>query len=149
MVLSDGKRFYSAAFQAASGSSHARLNGRYKVNQSLRRFFRPRIFTDRTPYATEKKTAARRAYCSRTFRRTRGFLNLAASVIQALDPENTRRSPSASRRMAGGLAGTAAHKMLPDILRSGERVMLSADPNCRGPLSRQRSPPARTRCAWT
>src|ERR1700719_4099410 len=53
----------------------------------------------------------------------------AASVIQALDPEKYEAVPVGITKDGRWLAGTAAHKMLPEILRSGERVMLSADPN--------------------
>jgi D-alanine-D-alanine ligase len=53
----------------------------------------------------------------------------AASVIQALDPEKYEPVPIGITKDGRWLAGTAAHKMLPEILRSGERVMLSADPN--------------------
>jgi D-alanine-D-alanine ligase len=53
----------------------------------------------------------------------------AASVIQALDPQKYEAVPIGITKQGQWLAGTAAHKMLPDILRSGERVMLSADPN--------------------
>jgi D-alanine-D-alanine ligase len=53
----------------------------------------------------------------------------AASVIQALDPEKYEAIPIGITKDGRWHAGTAAHKMLPDVLRSGERVMLSADPN--------------------
>jgi D-alanine-D-alanine ligase len=53
----------------------------------------------------------------------------AASVIQALDPEKYEPVPIGITKDGQWLAGTAANKMLPEILRSGERVMLSADPN--------------------
>src|SRR5260370_15889876 len=53
----------------------------------------------------------------------------AASVIQALDPEKYEAVRIGITKDGRWLAGTAAHKMLPDVLRSGERVMLSADPN--------------------
>jgi len=53
----------------------------------------------------------------------------AASVIQALDPQKYEPVPIGITKDGRWLAGTAAHKMLPEILRSGERVMLSADPN--------------------
>jgi D-alanine-D-alanine ligase len=53
----------------------------------------------------------------------------AASVLQALDPEKYEAVPIGITKEGRWLAGTAAHKMLPDILRSGESVMLSADPN--------------------
>jgi len=53
----------------------------------------------------------------------------AASVIQALDPQKYEPVPIGITKDGQWLAGTAAHKMLPEILRTGERVMLSADPN--------------------
>src|SRR6202166_5170328 len=53
----------------------------------------------------------------------------AASVIQALDPAKYEPVPIGITKDGQWLAGTAAHKMLPEILRFGERVMLSADPN--------------------
>ena len=53
----------------------------------------------------------------------------AASVIQALDPQKYEAVPIGITKRGQWLAGTAAHKMLPEILRSGERVMLSADPS--------------------
>jgi D-alanine-D-alanine ligase len=61
----------------------------------------------------------------------------AASVIQALDPQKYEAFPIGITKAGQWLAGTAAQKMLPDVqskslnevLRSGERVMLSADPN--------------------
>src|SRR5258708_29460222 len=59
----------------------------------------------------------------------------AASVIQALDPEKYEAIPIGITKDGRWLAGTAAHKMLPDILRSGERVMLSPDPNVAALLS--------------
>jgi D-alanine-D-alanine ligase len=66
----------------------------------------------------------------------------AASVIAALDPEKYEAVPIGISKDGRWLAGTAAHQMLPpfpdgthgkpelgEVLRSGERVMLSADPN--------------------
>ena len=57
----------------------------------------------------------------------------AASVIQALDPAKYEAVPIGITKDGRWLAGTAAHKMLPppltEVLRSGESVMLSADPN--------------------
>jgi len=57
----------------------------------------------------------------------------AASVMQALDPENYETVPIGITKDGRWLAGTAAHKMLPpvlsEVLRTGESVMLSADPN--------------------
>jgi D-alanine-D-alanine ligase len=64
----------------------------------------------------------------------------AASVISALDPEKYDAVPIGISKDGRWLAGTAAHKMLAsggahakpelgEVLRTGERVMLSADPN--------------------
>jgi len=53
----------------------------------------------------------------------------AASVIQALDAEKYEAVPIGITKGGQWLAGTAAHKMLPEILKTGESVMLSADPN--------------------
>ena len=57
----------------------------------------------------------------------------AASVISALDPEKYEAVPIGISKDGRWLAGTSAHKMLPpplgEVLRTGESVMLSADPN--------------------
>src|SRR5579863_7981766 len=57
----------------------------------------------------------------------------AASVIQALDPAKYEAVPIGITKDGRWLAATAAHKMLPpvlsEVLRSGDCVMLSADPN--------------------
>jgi D-alanine-D-alanine ligase len=57
----------------------------------------------------------------------------AASVLQALDPAKYEAVPIGITKDGRWLAGTAAHKMLPpvlsEVLRTGECVMLSADPN--------------------
>src|ERR1700691_5564071 len=66
----------------------------------------------------------------------------AASVISALDPEKYEAVPIGITKDGRWLAGTAAHKMVPpfaagaegkpalgEVLRTGEGVMLSADPN--------------------
>ena len=52
----------------------------------------------------------------------------AASVIRALDPEKYEAVPIGITKEGQWLAGTGAQKMLPDVLRRGERVMLPADP---------------------
>jgi D-alanine-D-alanine ligase len=65
----------------------------------------------------------------------------AASVISALDPEKYEAVPIGISKDGRWFAGTAAHKMLPpfpegangkpelgEVLRTGESVMLSADP---------------------
>src|SRR5450631_849351 len=57
----------------------------------------------------------------------------AASVISALDPEKYEAVAIGISKDGRWLAGTAAHKMPPpalgEVLRTGESVMLSADPN--------------------
>jgi len=53
----------------------------------------------------------------------------AASVIRALDPEKYEAVAIGITKDGRWLAGTAAQHMLPEVLRTGERVMLSADPN--------------------
>ena len=53
----------------------------------------------------------------------------AASVIRALDPEKYEAVPIGIGKDGRWFIGTPAQKMLPDVLRQGQRVMLSADPN--------------------
>ena len=53
----------------------------------------------------------------------------AASVIRALDPEKYEAVPIGITKDGRWLVGTKAHKMLPDVLKSGERVLLPADPS--------------------
>ncbi|HZP32953.1 MAG TPA: D-alanine--D-alanine ligase family protein [Candidatus Acidoferrales bacterium] len=53
----------------------------------------------------------------------------AASVIRALDPEKYEAVPVGIGKDGRWFIGTPAQKMLPDVLRQGQRVMLSADPN--------------------
>ena len=52
-----------------------------------------------------------------------------ASVIRALDPEKYEAVPIGITKDGRWLAGKPAQKMLPDVLKNGERVMLSGDPN--------------------
>jgi D-alanine-D-alanine ligase len=52
----------------------------------------------------------------------------AASVIRALDPEKYEAVPIGISKDGRWLLGSPAQKMLPDILREGQSVMLSADP---------------------
>ena len=59
-------------------------------------------------------------------------LTSAASVIRALDPEKYEAVPIGITKDGRWLAGTAAQKMLPEVLKSGQRVILSADPNVGG-----------------
>ncbi len=53
----------------------------------------------------------------------------AASVIRALDPEKYEVVPIGISKDGRWLVGTTAQKMLPDVLKSGERVVLPPDPN--------------------
>jgi D-alanine-D-alanine ligase len=53
----------------------------------------------------------------------------AASVIRALDPEKYEAVPIGIAKDGRWYIGTPAQKMLPDVLRQGHRVMLSADPS--------------------
>jgi D-alanine-D-alanine ligase len=53
----------------------------------------------------------------------------AASVIRALDPEKYEAVPIGISKDGRWFVGTPAQKMLPDVLRQGRRVMLSADPS--------------------
>jgi D-alanine-D-alanine ligase len=52
----------------------------------------------------------------------------AASVIRALDPEKYEAVPIGISKDGRWLVGTKAHTMLPDVLKSGERVSLPPDP---------------------
>src|SRR5438445_5254708 len=53
----------------------------------------------------------------------------AASVIRALDAEKYEAVPIGIAKDGRWFIGTSAQKMLPDVLRLGHRVMLSADPS--------------------
>jgi len=100
-------------------------------NQSLRRVLQARGFFKQIAHlmATEKKRLRVGVLFGGRSGEHEVSLISAASVIQALDPEKYEAIPIGITKDGRWLAGTAAHKMLPDILRSGERVMLSADPN--------------------
>src|SRR5467141_1429202 len=100
-------------------------------NQCLRRVLQTRgFFKQIAPLmATEKKRLRVGVLFGGRSGEHEVSLISAASVIQALDPEKYEAIPIGITKDGRWLAGTAAHKMLPDILRSGERVMLSADPN--------------------
>jgi D-alanine-D-alanine ligase len=52
----------------------------------------------------------------------------AASVIRALDPEKYEVVPIGITKEGRWLVGSGAQKMLPEVLKSGERVFLPADP---------------------
>jgi D-alanine-D-alanine ligase len=53
----------------------------------------------------------------------------AASVIRALDPEKYEAVPIGISKDGRWLVGVGAQKLLADILKTGKRVMLSADPS--------------------
>ena len=55
-------------------------------------------------------------------------LNSAASVIAALDPARYDIVPIGITKSGQWLAGSSAQELLPDVLHSGQRVMLGADP---------------------
>jgi D-alanine-D-alanine ligase len=53
----------------------------------------------------------------------------AASVVRSLDPEKYEAVPIGISKDGRWLAGAGAQKMLPEVLKSGQRVVLPADPN--------------------
>jgi D-alanine-D-alanine ligase len=67
-------------------------------------------------------------------------LNSAASVIHELDPEKYEVVPIGITKDGRWLAGTSAQKLLPEVLRSGARVALTADPNIPGLLTLDERP---------
>ena len=52
----------------------------------------------------------------------------AASVIRGLDPDKYEPVPIGITKEGHWLIGSAAQKMLPEVLRGGQRVMMNADP---------------------
>jgi D-alanine-D-alanine ligase len=64
----------------------------------------------------------------------------AASVIRALDPEKYEAVPIGISKEGRWLAGAGAEKMLPEVLKSGQRVVLPAEPGTAAlvPLDEQR-----------
>jgi D-alanine-D-alanine ligase len=52
----------------------------------------------------------------------------AASVIRGLDPDKYEAVPIGISKEGHWLIGSAAQKMLPDVLKGGQRVMMTADP---------------------
>ena len=65
----------------------------------------------------------------------------AASVIRGLDPEKYEAVPIGISKDGRWLVGTGAQKMLPEVLKSGQRIVLPADPNAATlvPLDENRS----------
>jgi len=53
----------------------------------------------------------------------------AASVIRELDPEKYEAVPIGITKDGRWLVGGGAHKMLPEVLKTGQRVVLPADPS--------------------
>jgi len=70
----------------------------------------------------------------------------AASVIRALDPEKYEVVPIGITKDGRWLVGTGAQKMLPEVLKSGERVFLPPDPTAAAlvPMSRNTGRPSVT-----
>ncbi len=56
-------------------------------------------------------------------------LGSAASVIRALDPEKYEVVPIGITKDGRWLLGAGAQKLLPEVLKTGQRVVLPADPN--------------------
>jgi D-alanine-D-alanine ligase len=52
----------------------------------------------------------------------------AASIIRGLDPDKYEAVPIGISKEGHWLVGAGAQKMLPDVLRQGQRVMMNADP---------------------
>ena len=52
----------------------------------------------------------------------------AASVIRGLDPDKYEAVPVGISKEGHWLVGSAAQKMLPDVLKAGQRVVMAADP---------------------
>ena len=52
----------------------------------------------------------------------------AASVIRGMDPDKYEAVPIGITKEGHWLIGASAQKMLPEVLRSGQRVMMTADP---------------------
>src|SRR5438067_5179645 len=52
----------------------------------------------------------------------------AASVIRGLDPDKYEAVPIGITKEGHWLVGAGAQKMLPDVLKAGQRVMMTADP---------------------
>src|SRR5712692_6322375 len=65
----------------------------------------------------------------------------ATSVIRGLDPEKYEAVPIGISKDGRWLVGVGAHRMLPEVLKSGQRVVLPADPNAAAlvPLMREDS----------
>src|SRR6266571_7739552 len=52
----------------------------------------------------------------------------AASVIRGLDPDKYEAMPIGITKEGHWLIGAGAQKMLPEVLKGGQRVMMTADP---------------------
>src|ERR1700674_5715707 len=52
----------------------------------------------------------------------------AASIIRGLDPQKYEAVPIGITKEGHWLIGAGAQKMLPEVLRDGQRVVMSADP---------------------
>src|SRR5260370_29070599 len=56
------------------------------------------------------------------------WLGSAASVIRGLDPDKYEPVPIGITKEGHWLIGAGAQKMLPEVLKGGQRVMMTADP---------------------
>ena len=64
----------------------------------------------------------------------------AASIIRGLDPQKYEAVPIGITKEGHWLAGAGAQKMLPEVLRAGQRVVMSADPTESSLMSLDGSP---------
>ena len=64
----------------------------------------------------------------------------AASVIRELDPEKYEAMPIGISKDGRWLVGVGAQKLLPDVLKTGQRVVLPADPNAAALLPLDETP---------
>src|ERR1700730_17506567 len=53
----------------------------------------------------------------------------AASIIRGLDPQKYEALPIGITKEGHWLIGEGAQKMLPEVLKGGQRVMMTADPS--------------------
>ena len=63
----------------------------------------------------------------------------AASVIRGLDPDKYEAVPIGISKEGHWLIGSAAQKLLPEVLRAGQRVVMAADPTDAAIISLDRS----------
>src|SRR3977135_3923879 len=59
----------------------------------------------------------------------------AASIIRGLDPQKYEAVPIGITKEGHWLIGAGAQKMLPEVLKTGQRVVMSADPSAAALIS--------------